>query len=228
MIDVKKLITGFLILATAAVCSGLIFSIIDFSSPATANTAGGITINGGAGSDNANAFLPTEAQVQETAAALAPELASSTMLVSSTDPTNLTDNLATQFVNGMVTANPNGATGVDANGNPTFATPDVNAIAENVANSTTTQALQAPDWGTEVAAIPVTVVATTSAAALTNYGDAVSGILNNHLNSQVQSIASNQADAATQSDLTYVQSQVQSTLQDAASLKTPAPAVAYQ
>jgi hypothetical protein len=124
MIDVKKLITGFLILAVAAVCSGLIFSIVNFSSTATTNTANGITIGAGtAAAGDANAFLPTEEQVQETVAALAPELASSTMLVSSTDQTNLTDDLAAEFVNGVVAANPNGATGVDTAGNPTFATP---------------------------------------------------------------------------------------------------------
>ncbi|MGD1002982.1 MAG: hypothetical protein ABR884_00190 [Minisyncoccia bacterium] len=229
MIDVKKLITGFLILAVAAVCSGLIFSLANFSSPATTNAASGIAIGAGtAAADNANAFLPTEEQVQETAAALAPELASSTMLVSSTDPTNLTDDLAAEFVNGVVAANPNGATGTDTDGNPTFTSPDVNAIAANIADSTTTQALQIPNWDTEVAAIPVTVVATTSATALTNYGDAVNGILNSHLNAQVQSIASDQTDGATASELTYVQSQVQSALQDTASLKTPAPAEAYQ
>lgn len=230
MIDVKKLITGFLILAIAAGCSGLIFSLVNFSSPATANTAGGITIGANtAAADAANAFLPTEDQVAQTAAALAPELASSTMYVSSTDPSNLTDVLATNFVNGIVAANPTGPTGTDADGNPTFNTPDASAIAANVANNgSSTQALQIPDWDTEVAAIPVTVVATTSATALTNYGDAVNSILNSHLNAQVQSIASDQADGATASELTYVQSQVQSALQDAASLKTPTPAEAYQ
>ena len=192
-----------------------------------ANTASGITIGVGT-ADNTNAFLPTEAQVQEVADALAPELASSSMMVSSTDPTNLTDDLATEFVNGVVAANPNGATGVDADGNPTFATPDVNAIAADVADSTSTQALQIPDWDTEVATIPVTIVATSSATALTNYGDAVNGILNSHLNAQVQSIASDQIDSATTDDITYVESQVQSALQDAASLKTPAAAEAYQ
>jgi hypothetical protein len=226
MIDVKKLITGFLILAVAAACSGLIFSLVNFSSNAKNNAGDGITI--GAATNTDNAFLPTEAQVQETIAALAPELASSTMLVSSTDPSNLTDNLAAEFVNSIVIANPNGPTGTDADGNSTFTTPNVNEIATKIADSSTTQALQIPDWDTEVAAIPVTVVATESATALTNYGDAVNGILNNHLNAQVQSIASNQTDAATASDIAYVESQVQNALKDAASLKTPAPAKAYQ
>ncbi len=230
MIDVKKLITGFLILAVAAVFSGFIFSLVNFSPSATAiGTTNGITIGGTTATNNSNAFLPTKAQVQQVAAALAPKLASSTMLVSSTDPTNLTDNLAAEFVNGVVAANPTGPTGTDANGNPTFVTPDVNAIAANVADSTTTaQALQIPNWDTEVAAIPVTIVATTSATALTNYGDAVNSILNNHINAQVQSIASNQAGNATANEITYTESQMQSALQDAASLKTPAPAEAYQ
>jgi hypothetical protein len=230
MIDVKKLITGFLILAVAAVFSGLIFSLVNFSSSAAAvGATNGITIAGNTATNNNNAFLPTKAQVQQVAAALAPGLASSTMLVSSTDPTNLTDNLAAEFVNGVVAANPSGPTGTDANGNPTFVTPDANAIAANVVDSTTTaQALQIPNWDTEVAAIPVTVIATTSATALTNYGEAVDSILNSHINAQVQSIASNQAGNATANEITYTESQMQSALQDAASLKTPAPAEAYQ
>lgn len=230
MIDVKKLITGFLILAVAAVCSGLIFSLVNFSTPTiVTNAASGITIGStSAVTNNTNAFLPTEEQVQQVAATLAPGLASSTMFVSSTNPTNLTDNLATEFVNGVVAANPTGPTGTDANGNPTFVTPNVNAIATYVANSTTTKELHIPNWDTEVAAIPVTIVATTSATALTTYGDAVNSILNSHINAQVQSIASNQSGNVTANEMTYAESQIQSALQDAASLKTPAPAVAYQ
>ncbi|HUD10855.1 MAG TPA: hypothetical protein VMS08_00470, partial [Candidatus Saccharimonadia bacterium] len=102
--------------------------------------------------------------------------------------------------------------------------PDVNAIAADIAASTT---VQIPNWDIEAAAIPVTVV-TSSPAALTNYGNAVNDILNNHINTQVQSIASDQTDTATAGDLAYVASQMQSALQDTASLKTPAPAVAYQ
>lgn len=230
MIDVKKLITGFLILAVAAVCSGLIFSFMNSSpTPAvTANNDTGITIGGATGAQSTNAFLPTEAQVQETATALAPGLASSTMYVSSTDRNNMTDLLATNFVNSIVAANPNGPTGTDANGNPTFNTPDPTMVAESVlVNTSTAQALQIPNWDTEVAAIPITVIGSNSTT-LTNYGNAVNSILDKHLNAQVQSIASNQTDAATASEIAYVGSQVQSALQDAASLKTPAPAERYQ
>jgi len=233
MIDVKKLITGFLILATAAVCSGLIFSLVNITSGTTmaTNTAQQATIGGNAGgaaANSMNAFLPTEAQVQQVAAALAPELASSTMIVTSTDPDNLTNVLATNFVNGVVAANPNGPTGTDANGDPVLASPDVNALAASIADSTTTQNLQIPDWDVEAASIPVTVVATTSAAALTSYGTAITGMLSDHLNAQVQNIVSDQTGSADASDITYIASQLQGALQDTASLKVPAPAEAYQ
>ena len=231
MIDVKKLITGFLILAVAAVCSGLIFSLVNLSPAATTNADDGITIGGGGSAvDSGNAFLPTEAQVQEVAAALAPGLASSTMLVSSTDPSNLTDNLAAQFVNGVVTANPSGPT-TDADGNPTFAAPDVNTLAANVADTTTTQNLQIPDWTVEAEAIPITIVATSSASALSAYVGAANDILDSHLdatNTQVQNIVNNESNSASASDITYVESQTQSALQDVASLKVPSAAVAYQ
>jgi hypothetical protein len=232
MIDVKKLITGFLILAVAATCSGLIFSLVNFSSPAVAaNTASGITIGADtAAAGDANAFLPTEAQVQEVSDALAPNLASSTMMVSSTDPSNLTDALATNFVNGVVVANPSGPTGTDADGNPTFNPPDVNALAESIADTTSTQNVSIPDWDIEAESIPITVIATSSNAALTTYGNAITSIINSHLNnnSQVQSIVGDQTGGTSASDLTFVESQVQSALQDVASLKVPTPAVAYQ
>ena len=230
MIDVKKLITGFLIIAVAAVCSGLIFSLVNLSPRVAANTADGITISGGVAANNTNAFLPTEAQVEEVAAALAPGLASSTMFVSSTDPSNLTDALATEFVNGVVAANPNGPTGTDASGSPTFASPDVNAIAASIADTTTTQNLQIPDWDVEVKSIPITVIATSSNAALTTYGNAITSIIDSHLNknSQVQSIVGDQTGNTSASDLAFVESQVQSALQDISSVKVPTPAVAYQ
>ena len=213
MIDVKKLITGFLILAVAAVCSGLIFSLVNLSPSVAANTTDGITIAGGALADNTNAFLPTESQVEEVAAAMAPELASSTMFVSSTDSKNLTDDLAAEFVNGVVTANPNGPTGTDADGNPTFTAPNVSALAASIADTSTTQNLQIPNWDAEAEAIPITVITTSSLTAINTYSDALQGIMNSHINnnSQVQSIMADQSGDTDTSDLTYLESQVQNT-----------------
>jgi len=226
MIDVKKLITGFLILAIAATCSGLIFSLVDTTPNTTAIATPQVTIGGsGTGASN-NAFLPTEDQVAEAAAILAPDLASSTMFETSTDPTNLTDDLAAQFVNGVVSANPSGPSGVDANGNPILANPDVSQIAAAIAGTTTTKDLSIPDWDIEAASIPV-IVTTSSAAALTNYGTDLDNTLTSHVNTQVQTIISDSSTPASVSDLDYVQSQMQGTLQDIASLKVPAPAEAY-
>lgn len=231
MIDVKKLITGFLVLATAAVCSGVVFSFVNLSPSIAANPAPQVTITGSEtpSTDNTNAFLPTQDQVDQVAAELAPDLASSTMMVSSTDPNNLTDQLAAEFVNGVVSANPDGPSGTDDNGNPTFTPPDVNALAAGIADSTTTAALQVPNWDVEAASIPV---ATTSSnpTALTNYGDALNDVLNNHLNgnAQVQSILSDQADSPTQGEFDYIGSQMQGAIQDDASLEVPTAAVPYQ
>ena len=58
----------------------------------------------------------------------------------------MTDGLATNFVNGVVAANPNGPTGTGTNGNPTFNAPDVNAIAANIGDATTTQSTPISDW----------------------------------------------------------------------------------
>jgi hypothetical protein len=230
MIDVKKLITGFLIVATAAVCSGLIFSFVNITpSVAGTTTTPQITIQGGNGTlaDNTNAFLPTESDVDQVAAALAPDLASSNMFVSSTDPGNLTDALATEFVNGVVAANPNGPTTDSPDGNPVISTPNINALAASVASASTTQTIQIPDWDAEAESIPVSVIPSNSAA-LTSYGDAMNDVLNNHLNSQVQGILNDQTDSASASDISYLESQMQEAVQDASSLKTPVAAKAYQ
>lgn len=228
MIDVKKLITGFLILAVAAVCSGLIFSLVNFAQSPT--TAQQVTIGGDAAANNANAFLPTQNEVQEVAAALAPELSSSTMIVSSTDPNNLTDDVATAFVNGIVAANPNGPTGTDANGNPTLNAPAINALALNIADNTTTKNLSIPNWNIEADSIPVTTEATSSPTALASYGNAVNGIMDAHFNNntQVQSILNDQSGDTDSNSLAYMEDQAQNALQDISSLKVPAPAVAYQ
>jgi hypothetical protein len=230
MIDVKKLITGFLVLATAATCSGIIFSFVNFAPATTANATPQATIGGGTGSAVAdeNAFLPTEDQVQQAAADLEPELASSSMMVTSTDPSNLTEDLATGFVNGIVSANPTGPTGTDSDGNPTFTSPDMTAVGLNVAEEA--QNISIPDWNVEAAAIPVATISTSSAAALTNYGNDVYNALNDHLanNDQVQSVVTEDPTSGVSAEeLSYVQSQMQGTLQDISSLKVPAPAVAY-
>jgi hypothetical protein len=230
MIDVKKLITGFLILATAAVCSGVIFSLASAPSTATQGTvATPITIGGVAtDTDAGNAFLPSE--VNELVAEAAPALASSSMMVSSTDPTNLTDDLATEFVNGIVTANPNGPTQTDSNGNPIIDPPDVNALATDLANATTTQTLVTPDWDVEAQSIPVNVIATTSPAAALAYENALNGIIDSHLydNTQARNIVNEQSGNQSDSDVSYMEAQVKSALQDVASLEVPTSAKAYQ
>ncbi len=223
MIDVKKLITGFLILATAAVSSGVILSLIS-NNPVVAKTPTGPTITGNTASGT-EAFLPNEPLQNAFTPA---EVASSTMLQSSTNPNNLTDVMATEFVNAVATANPNGPTGVDANGNPIISSPDVNSIASLVANATTTQNLQIPNWDIEAASIPVTTMIASGSAPIAQYGAAVKDILNNHINTQVQNILNSGATGATASDLAYVGSQIQGALQDIAALKTPAATLGFQ
>ena len=234
MIDVKKLITGFLILATAAVSSGLILSFINSSTVnnSALNNPAGNTPQVAIGSNSApaigtNAFTPTADQLNQVVAAVAPELASSTMMQTSTNPSNLTDVLATNFVNGVVAANPNGPTANSAGGSPIIASPDVNAVALNVADASITKNLKIPNWDIEARSIPIVVVSS-SPAALTSYGNAMNDVLNNHFTTQVQTILNNQTSLADASDVSYLTSQIQNALKDVASLKTPAPVVAYQ
>jgi hypothetical protein len=228
MIDVKKLIIGFLILAIGATCFGTAFTLANTSSPTQASaSASGITIAGG---QNSNAFLSTQDQVNQVIAEYSSGLASSSMEVSSTDPTNLTDDLAAEFVNGVVVANPTGPTSTDADGNPVLNPPDVNALAMDIAESTSTANLNIPDWNVEAESVPINVVATTNPAALEAYSNAVNSILNDHIqnDAQLQSIVNDQSGDTTPADLNYAETQTQNALQDIASLKVPAPEEDFQ
>src|SRR5579862_4085696 len=115
MIDVKKLVTGFLIIAVGAAASGLILGTINFSSPDTsAPPTTQQAVNDQTAPVPQNAFAP-----QEMAPAAINNYGQTAVAAtgSYSNPNNLTGALADAFMNGVVTANPNGAT-QDSSGNP--------------------------------------------------------------------------------------------------------------
>ena len=231
MIDVKKLVVGFLVLAVATSASALLISNLGGSSAAANDTAltadAGLTAQA-ASPATGNAFLPQQADPNAGDVALFgadtdPTLASSTDAISS-DPNNLTNILANAYLNNLALTNPSGPA-TDSSGNPTLTPPDPNSVLAQFENSSTAASIQVPNWDTEANEIPVTITSS-SASALAAYGAALDGILNgNIVQTNLQSMLDNNPDPSFEP---YVEGKVQTALRDISGLQTPAPAAALQ
>jgi len=233
MIDVKKLITGFLILAVAIGASALLVSVVTGNS-STANAGDQAAMALGAEATSSvsapvgdNAFLAQNDD--QDSDAIATPTADATITTSSDpdeDPNNLTDLFADSYMGGVVGANPNGPT-VDANGNPVLNPPDPYGVANVVAEASATQELQVPDWDTEAESQPIRILATSSPAAIAQYDAALTDAVNNHLTPQVDAILDS-PDTADTGEMSYVEAQIQQTLGDTLALQTPASLVGLQ
>jgi hypothetical protein len=224
MIDVKKLITGFLILATAAVCSGLLISFVSNSSKSSAAVVPPqATLDQTASSSlGENAFLP-----QEPLAPIAVTTVGSTTILasSSADPNNLTDVLATAFVNGVDVANPDGP--VDDNGLSVIAHPDEQEIANEVADVPALNNVATPNWDFEAASQPIKTTTSSSPQDVANYTQELSNVVNTNLvASNVENIIT--ATTPDPNQVSFVDTQIQATLSQTLALPTPQPLVAFQ
>lgn len=226
MIDVKKLITGFLILAAAAVCSVIILSLVSEATSSSVTAAQPSIDQNATTSLAGNAFLPDE-PTQD----IDDALASTTAIASSSDdPNNLTNILANSFLNETAVVNPDGAASDTSEGVSGLTPPDTNVVADDLIAATATQELQIPNWDVEAAGIPITILKASSSDQAFQYGTAIKNILDSHIaaNTQIQNLLSNASDTPSPDDLTYLQSQIQNTLEDTAAVETPASLVGYQ
>jgi uncharacterized spore protein YtfJ len=224
--DVKKLITSFLIVAAAAGSSALLLSTIGGSSPATpqsANTAQLADADNNAPAVGQNAFLPQydTTSVTTTDATTTPD-----------DPNNLTDNVADAFVNEFASANNADASNLqlDENGNANFASPDPQAIANDLAATPALQNIQMPNWDKDVAAQSVSITSDSSPTEIAAYVSSLSDIYNQYF---VQSGAQNAIDANSDTDsdpsvITNVSPSISAALTDVSGIKTPAPLASFQ
>ena len=178
MPDVKKLITGFLIIVTAASSAAFILSM-----PA-GRQGGGVDLAGQNSGDQSlagqNAFVPTQADI---ANALANQDANITQALK--DPNNLTTNYTEAFLNGLVTKNPNGIQ-TDANGNIQLQEPDQATVAAEIANNPNLKKVAIPNWDADVNAQKLTISNTATAG---SYNDALNSMFSkNFVQSGVQSL----------------------------------------
>lgn len=226
MIDVKKLITGFLILAAAASFSAVIvanvnWQLVPLSTPTPRVTGIADQISPAP----SNAFVPQTTSTD--ISALAPMVAvgvTTTALAS--DPNNLTNTLANVFLNGLVSANPNGLQ-QDDNGNPIITQPDVNSIAIEMMNASTTQSIQVPNWDIEVNHEPLHIIENPTAGDMTAYKNSLDYILGKYIGkTNLQSLLN--SSSPDPNNLSYVGSQLTSALTDLTAIQTPAQYSALQ
>jgi len=228
MIDVKKLVTGFLILATIAVCSGLAFSFFTSGSKTGGTAVAQPSIaNNDTAPVQTNAFVDT-GSVQGNAAELLSDIDTSSTDVVTNDPSNLTNILADSFVTGLNTANPNGLT-MSQNGVPDITAPDTQSIAESIASNPEVEGLVIPDWDTEAQSQLIDTIPSASQNSITQYSSALNAVFaKDFVSSGVQSEVTNSAANGDPSQLPFIASQIQSALTDTLAIPTPTPLVGLQ
>lgn len=147
MIDAKKFITGFLILALGASTAAWVLS--DNGAGVSSSTPSASTAGPTAPTPE-NAFLnPTSTVPSDIVALLSGELPSSTA-VALNNPNNLTASIGNSLLDGLIASNPNGIQ-TDSGGNEQVNMPDEQNILSAIAQSQPGQDIHIPDWDIEVA-----------------------------------------------------------------------------
>ena len=168
MIDVKKFVVAFLILAALASSSAIFLSgIINNSPSATASQKAFTATSFGNSPIQSNAFAPASAQVAPNngVAALA------------SDPANVTNHLADSLLTNFVAANPSGPRD-DGQGNKVITTPTVQSVLDDANTNSALSNVQIPDWDFDAARITTRVATSSSDSDVSHYSDALNGITN--------------------------------------------------
>ena len=230
MVDVKKLIAGFLIVGSAAAGSGLILASIP--APSATQTPGVPQI-AGVGNDapspvGSNAFVQ-QADTQNYFPVIDPSaipLANATSNDPKSNPDNITDALAGAFMNGVTAANPDGPQN-DENGNPVITDPDAQAIAMAMASTTAMNDLNPPDWNVEAESQVIKTVSGASPTIVSQYSNALNSIVSSRfINTGI--VAMMNAQTQDPSKALYIKSQVAGALSDTLGLSVPAPLINLQ
>ena len=214
MIDVKKFVVVFLILAAFASSSALILLNFNTASPRAASpvasqpfsAATGGAATGATPPSIANAFMPSSAQPADADA-------------SSSDPNNITarvaDSMATQFF----AANPDGPRD-DGNGNQVIAVPTAESVLANVSSSSASGTLEAPDWDFDAAMQTVRIATSSTPADVAQYSQALSSIINDRfIKTDLPSVVS--SSIATPDSIPFVLAQISGALDDISGLTVP-------
>jgi hypothetical protein len=209
MIDVKKFVVAFLVLAALASSSALVFTSIGSNPPHA--TASQITLPTPI---PGNAFAPASTNETETDAAT---VAAASAL---SDPNNITSHFADSLLVNIAAANPDGPR-TDASGNQVIATPSLQSILNDMNASGTVQNLQVPDWDFDAARITTRIATSSTSEDVSRYSDALNGITNTYLvKTNLQGIVNN-PDGGTLENVAFVSSQIGNALASIGGLTVP-------
>ena len=231
MLDVKKLIVGFLILALGASMSAWILSGATNNSSVVS-----VAQNPAAQPLTNNAFTETTSSVPDDVAALLEGQLPSSTEAALNDPNNLTAALGNSMLDGLISANPDGIQ-TDSDGNGEISQPDDQAILAELSGNQAAQNLSVPNWDAEVVAdqAKIRTSPTSSYQSMADYLNSFSDINNKYfVQSGLQQIADD-ASTTDPSDLvvdptviTTANSMIPLALVGAMQLKVPAPFAAFQ
>ena len=251
MIDVKKFVTGFLVLALATGVSAALISskAASFNANPSADNDASTTNSGetaiiGNGTNaqgvaivadatntagdpfGGNAFLPQSPSAADILEASDTSDDSSSTDAMLNDPNNLTGVLASTYMTDLVDLNPNGVS-ADQSGNSVLTPPDPNSVIDQlISSSTLTTNLALPNWDAEANQIPIDTVATSSADAVTSYSTALQGIFNeDFVQPNLEGMLNNNSDPSAG---LFVQPKIQTALQDIAGLQVPYTLASFQ
>jgi hypothetical protein len=217
MIDVKKLVVAFLVLAVLASVSALALLGSGNGGQATSSNAqAAFTAENTANisSPYTNAFASSSAGEENGA------LGSGLTDASATSSDNLTNQLTDLYASDLIASNPNGPQ-TDANGNQTLAVPTAESVLSDLASSSAYQNIKVPDWDFEAALQTIRTATDTSPAAVARYSDALSNIVNQYIiKTGLQGMVSD-PNSATLDNVSSAASELNGALNDVAALTVP-------
>ena len=220
MPDVKKLITGFLILAAGASSSAFILSNIGSSSGAVVSPAAEAAPTPSPTLGD-NAFVPEP--IQDNAAALTDDTATTT----DDDPNNVTNNLADAFVGGIITSNPDGPQ-QDSSGNVQFVSPDAGTVSDVLQSAPGLSNMTPPNWDVEVGVLQNEVkIVPDSTSTIFTYLATLNQINTNELVQSGLSNAAANSNTDTSSIFATAGPHISNMLSDAAALSVPSELVNF-
>jgi hypothetical protein len=215
MLDIKKLITGFLIIAVAASSAALILSNLA-NRPGSGSAA--LVADNSETLNDQNAYVPTQQDVINAITGT-----NSNVVQALADPKNLTANYTDAFLNGLVAANPDGFQ-TDDSGNVQLQAPDANALVAQIQSNPNLKKISIPDWNAEVNAQKLNI---SNAATVSGYNNAVGDVFNkNFIQSGAQSLVGQQD--LDPSNFAAIASPLQSAVTDAAQTATPTELAGFQ
>lgn len=186
MVDIKRLISGFLILASIVSSLAFIFSGASpwsVSQEPQAQTSDGENYGAEATPPiPANAFteeVPKNVSDVQIASIYSPIIIQDKTLPPLKPTSNLTEAFAQYVSRALLAANPQGPQ-QDANGDTSIASPGADDIAATIAKIPEVKNFRVPDWDAEIGAIELSLVDSSSRSDKEKYADSLSALFNKY------------------------------------------------